>query len=619
MSEVADISQRQRLERTYVLSFAIGAALISILPNLYGMIAAPPGTAYQGFQWAADDHYVYAAWMRQAMDGRLLMDNRFAIDPQPGLTIHVYFFILGLLAKITGISVAMAIAKMTFSALFVILTHRLIQRVTADTYVTKLALAMVTLGGGIGFLVWENFGPELERPSAFASALSSLKVPGVPNDVWQPEAFVFPSMLTNGLFMVSLCLILGIFLCFLNAKYSWKPVLPGALLMALLMNIHSYDVLLIAMVMVALLAMQMARKAVSLQWVVRSVVIGLGAISPALWFMHVLQNDKVFQERAATPTYSPNFKVMFLGYVLMIALAAFSLLKPRVRDDKRRLIGMGLVTLLLVSMFVAATGAPSDGYFMSMPVWLASFAAAAAACALLATESIAVNLVVAWAVVGLVAPYFPSLFERKLTMGLSIPWAILAALGIAAIVLYKDRSKRNLITVLTILVLSGTSLRWFFREIDLINLNVSNTTLHSVYLSRDVQQIVAYLNKEGSASKRTVIISMPGIAQKDPELVDTFRAPIVPDINPVLSGLTGVYTLAGHWSETPDYVNRRNDATRIFLAETPEAQRQEILDRVKPDYLVAPDPRAFPEIADLSGLGTVVAGGSQFVLIKLDR
>ncbi|MBC8066656.1 MAG: hypothetical protein H7Y17_17635 [Chlorobia bacterium] len=355
-----------------------------------------------------------------------------------------------------------------------------------------------------------------------------------------------------------------------------------------------------------------------MQWVVRSIVIGLGAIPPALWFMHVLQKDEVFQERAATPTYSPNFKVMFLGYVLMIVLAGFTLLRPGIRDDKRRLAGMGLAAFLVVSMFFAATGVPSDGYFMSMPVWLATFAMAAAACALLATDSVAVNLVVAWAVIGLVAPYFPSLFERKLTMGLSIPWAILAALGIAAIVLYKDRSKRNLITVLTILVLSGTSIRWFFREIDLINLNVSNTTLHSVYLSRDVQQIVAYLNKNSSSTNRTVVIAMPGVAQKDPELVDTFRAPIVPDINPVLSGLTGVYSFAGHWSETPDYINRRNDATRIFLEETLEAKRQEILDRVKPHYLVAPDPKAFPGIADLSGLGTVVAGSSQFVLIKLD-
>lgn len=618
MSDNPEAKHRAQKERGYVLAFAIGAALISVLPYIYGVLAAPSGSTYQGFQWAADDHFVYSAWMRQAMEGRLLMDNRFAVDSQPGLTIHLFFFALGLLAKVTGIPLAMAIGKMGFSALFVILAHKLIQRITTDTYTTKLALAITALGGGIGFLVWENFGPELERPSPFQSILTALKVPLAPNDVWQPEAFVFPSMLTNALFMVSLCLILGVFLSFLDSKNSWKPVIPGFICMGLLMNIHSYDVLLVAMVMVGFLAMQLARREATTQWVIRAVVIGLGAVPPALWFMHVLQNDKVFQERAATPTYTPNFKVMLFGYVLMILLAAFALLRPEIKADKKRLAGAGLLIVLILGMYLAAPlpGTP-DAYFMSMPVWIGVFVVACAAAALLATHSVAANLVIAWATIGLVAPYFPSLFERKLTMGLSIPWAMLAAFGIAAITLPRDRSKRNMITVLTILVLSGTSLRWFFREIDLAKLNVSNTTVHSVYLSRDIQSILDYLNKEGAASKRTVVMALPGVAQKDQEAIDSFREPFVPDVNPVLSGFAGVYSYAGHWSETPDYTNRRNESTEVYLDRTTPERRQEILDKVQPNYLVAPDPSAFPGIADLSSLGEVVAGGNQFKLIKL--
>lgn len=619
MTDNPEGRHRAQKERTYVLAFAIGAALISVLPNLYGLMAAPPGSIYQGFQWAADDHFVYSAWMRQAMEGRLLMDNRFAVDPQPGLTIHILFFALGLLAKVTGIPLAMALGKMAFSALFVILAHRLIQRLTEDTYTTKLALALTVVGGGIGFLVWENFGPELERPSPFASILSALKVPGAPNDVWQPEAFVFPSMLTNALFMASLCLILGVFLSFLDAKRSWKPVLPGFICMALLMNIHSYDVLLVALVMVGFLAMQLARRDADWKWVARAVVIGLGAVPPALWFMHVLQNDRVFQERAATPTYSPNFKVMMLGYVLMAILAMFSLAKPEVRANKRRLSGIGLALALVLGMWVAAPIEPLNDYFMSLPVWLGVFLAACVACALLATHSKTANLLIAWAIVGLVAPYFPALFERKLTMGLSIPWAILAAVGIAALTLPRDRSKRNMITVLTIVVLSGTSMRWLFREVELAKLNVSNTTVHSVYLSRDIQSILDYLNKNGSASNRTVAIALPGVAQKDGESPDLFREPFVPDVNPLLSGFAGVYSYAGHWSETPDYINRRNKSTEIFLEQTSPDRRNEILATIQPHYLVAPDPEAFPGIADLSSLGEVVAGGNQFKLIKLRR
>jgi hypothetical protein len=609
---------RSRFDRTYVIAFAIGAAILSVLPNLYGQIAAPPGSVYQGFQWAADDHYVYAAWMRQAMDGRLLMDNRFTTDSQPGLTINLYFFVIGLIAKAVGIPVAMALAKMAFSALFVFLAHRLIGRITSETFTKKLALAFVVLGQGVGFLVWENFGPEFERPSPFAAALRAIGVPGVPNDVWQPEAFTFPSMLTNGLFMVSLCLIVGVFICFLDAKSSWKPVLPGFLMIGLLMNIHSYDVLLIGLVMAVLLGMQISRRDVDLKWVARSTVIGLGAILPALWFLNVLSKDAVFRERAATPTYSPNFKVFLFGYAILIFLAALSALRSPNSMNKARIAGSILASVLIVGLYTFSPSNLTDSYFLTLPVWIALFAAACVSCALLATSNPAANLAIAWGIAGLIIPYFPALFQRKLTMGLNIPWAILAAIGLAAVIIARERSKRNLVTALTILIIGGTSLRWFFREIELVRLNVSNTTVHSVHLTRDVQSILSYLDQAQGSGKRTVVMALPGVAQKDPELPDSFREPLIPDLNPVLSGLAGVYTYAGHWSETPHYIERRNECTEVFLAQTTPERRNEIVTKSGADYLVTPDPAAFPGIADLSYLGDVVAGGNQYRLIRLN-
>lgn len=607
-----------RFDRTYVIAFAIGAAILSVLPNLYGMIAAPPGSVYQGFQWAADDHYVYAAWMRQAMEGRLLMDNRFTTDPQPGLTINLYFFAIGLIAKAVGIPVAMALAKMGFSALFVFLAHRLIGRITDETFIKKLALAFVVLGQGVGFLVWENFGPEFERPSPFAAALRAIGVPGVPNDVWQPEAFTLPSMLTNGLFMVSLCLILGIMLSYLDAKSSWRPVLPGFLMVGLLMNIHSYDVLLIGLVLVVLLVMQVARRDVDWGWIGRSVVITLGTVLPGIWFLNVLSKDAVFRERAATPTYSPNFKVFLFGYAMLLALSALALVRQDGHERGRRMLGIVLFGGVLLGLYTFSPTNLTDSYFLSLPVWIIVFAVACGSCALLATSNVAANLAIAWGVAGLVIPYFPALYQRKLTMGLSIPWAILAAIGVAAIVIARERSKRNLVTALTILIIGGTSLRWFFREIELVRLNVSNTTVHSVHLTRDLQAIVEFLNGPQVAGTRTVVIALPGVPQRDPEVPDSFREPLIPDLNPVLSGLTGVYTYAGHWSETPHYIERRNESTELFLAQTTTERRHEILAKVGAHYLVTPDPSAFPGIADLSYLGQSVAGGNQYRLIRLN-
>ena len=112
-------------------------------------------------------------------------------------------------------------------------------------------------------------------------------------------------------------------------------------------------------------------------------------------------------------------------------------------------------------------------------------------------------------------------------------------------------------------------------------------------------------------------MAVPGFAQKDERSVDLFREPFMPDLNPVVSGLTGAYTYAGHWSETPNYLDRRNESTEVFLMETSPERRAEILQKVRPQYIVAPDPRAFPGTADLTYLGQVVAGSNQFKLIKV--
>jgi hypothetical protein len=595
------------------------------------------GSTYLGIQYNLDDHMVYAAWMRQAMEGSFLFDNRFAVDAQPGLTFHLYFLVLGWIAALIGIPLTMALARVTLSALFVFLVYRLVRRVTPDVFTTKLAMSLVVFGAGIGFFVWQTFGVDFSKPSP----LSGVLLNHLPTDIWQPEGYVFSSMLTSGLFMVSLCLILVVLICFLNAQFSWRPVLPGAVAFALLMNIHSYDVLLVALVMVGFLVMALRAGLASKEWVIRSLVIGSGAIPPALWFMHVLRSDPVFQARAATETYSPNFRQVLFGYLLLIVLALIGVwAKSKIKDQPASghqssishhpSIGLATIGLIIVGLFIGA-GSHTGGYFLQMGGWIVVFVASLAALALVATKDIAFNLVASWAVIGTIAPYFPALFQRKLAMGLSVPWAILAALGIAYLARNQERSARNLVLVLAILVTGASSMRWLFREVQLARNNVSNTTLHPVYLSNDATQIIKLLNQEEG---RKVVVAMPGVnapmvdEQGNP-VPDQFGTPAVPDLNPILSGLTGVYTYAGHWSETPNYNERRTNATKLFLNRVPEgqttreiteAERKEILGKISPDFIVTPAAELYEgQIADLRPLGQTVYDGQQLRLIRINR
>lgn len=575
-----------------------------------------------GVPIAADDNMVYAAWMRQAMEGRFLFDNRFTLDAQPGLTIHLYYWVLGLLAKVTSIPLALSLARVIFSGLFVWTAYHFIRRVTSNNYLQKLAVVVTVIGGGLGFTVWHVFGIAHTK----GSPLAPLTQGRLPIDVWQTEAFVFPSMLENGLFMASLCLILCVFIAVLDARESWKPVAYGAVSMAVLMNIHSYDVLLVALVLVGFLLSAIANKTASGPWIARAAVIGLGAVPSALWFVKVLREDSVFQARAATETYSPNFQTTLMGLSVLLVLGLIGIRhleleteEAKPASEKLRTNAIwGCVILLVVGYALAVRHA--DGYWMGAAGFGVTLVAVFGLVALLRTGVPGQDLVQSWALVGLAAPYFPALFQRKLAMGIAVPWAILGAIGFGWLLGQRERGVRNLGAAFGFALLGATSLMWFTRDLSLIRANVSNTTVHPVYLSPNVQAI---LKKLDSIEGRRTVVAMPGIPK--PIGADQYDTPYLPDLNPILSGLTGAYTYAGHWSETPNYNQRRGDSTMLFLIPDVQ-QRLGFLRQNGIEYVVAPVPEAFPEIeqlaqgqrlADMRDLGEVLVDGPQFRLIKV--
>lgn len=585
--------------------------VLAALPALIGLFSAPAGSSYVGYQYNTDDHMVYAAWMRQAMDGHFFFDNRFTTQAQPGLTVHLYFFALGLVAKITGIATATTLARLGFSAFFIWLLYRLVRRLDWEVYEAKLAVALAVVGGGIGGFVWHKFGQE------------------GPVDIWQPEGFVFPSMLTNSLFMVSLCLILIAFQSFLNARKKPKAMIPGALSLALLMNIHSYDVLLVALVMVGFLAACLAKKLVTKAWFLRSLVIACGAIPPALWFVYVLRNDTVFQSRAATETYSPNFNQVALGYALLIVFGLCGAVARAGKKNPVRLAGVGLAAVLFITLLVLAPG-HKEGYFLTPLGFGIAFAVALTAVVLAADESPTWNLLFSWAVIGTIAIYFPGLFQRKLTMGLSIPWAVLTAYGVCFLLRARERSARNLVMALAIVLLGVTSIQWLLREITFIRSNVANTGRHPVYLTKNVQEIIDYLNKEPG---KKVVLAIPGAASPaaDPEtgqaIPDELLSPMLPDIAPFCSGLAGAYTYAGHWSETPDYGAKCGDLYRYFLRDPFQGIHQVMTDEERlafaksngANFAILPVQESYPEWPFISAasIGEIVVEGPQFELVKL--
>lgn len=588
------------MNKKFATRYAIGLGALALLPALLGFLLKPAGATYLGIQTNLDDHMVYAAWMQQAMRGQWLFDNRFTTDAQPGITIHLYFLVLGWFASIFGLVLTPLIARAIFTTLSVLQLQKLIERVVADPVKQRYCLVLSTFGAGIGYLVWHQFGLTITRPAP--GLLKGLLHDRLPIDVWQPEAFFSPSMLTNSLFMVSLFLILQFFNQVLAARDGWKPVPIGAVAIGLLMNIHSYDVLLVALVLVAMLATTAKS---DLPWVGRVATMFAGVIPAALWFAHVWQSDQVFQARAATPTFSPNFVLILAGVCPLAIFAIFS--------SQRRLARLAVFVAFCVVLVVLAGSHVGDAAWMGLPAWLATFAMTIAFCWWMRTANPAVNLVGSWAAVALIAPYFPAAFQRKLSMGMAVPIGILAGIGLANALLKSPANLRRILAIPAVALCTLSSVLWIVRDIYYLRNNVSNTTVHKLYYSRDEIQILDYLRK--NASSRIVVIAPPG-AWTRTDTPDQFAEPTVPDLNPVISGMTGAYTIAGHWSETPHYAARRNKSVRKFWSpDATTADRLQYLTENRVDYVVF-QPKLFPFLQPTI-FGEQVAGGPEAVLIKV--
>lgn len=603
--------------------------VVVLLPFLFGLGLASGGDLYLGYQYNLDDHMVYSAWIQQALEGRFLFSNRFTTDPQPGLTIHLYFLLLGWVAKVVGIPLATAIARFATTVLAINLLAKLIDKAEVSIHAKKTALTLAVVGGGIGFLVWHNFGLAIVK--AAPPVVGDFLLARLPIDVWQPEVTFFSSALTNGLFTFSFVLILLTLLAVVDSKENPKAWIGGFVAFGLLMNVHSYDSLLLFLVCLGFIAMQVVSKKMSLVWFGRIALIGAGALIPAAWFLYVLREDVVFQARAATPTFTPNFRQIF-GGVFLALLSAIPFLvgvgEENTKDRKRILAGLTLVAIAIGYLLVQAPRHDGNNYFLTTQEFVAVFLVTGAGVALMARGIPSVDFVLAWAVLGLVIPYFPALFQRKLEMGLFIPWTILAGFGIHAALKKSDRSLRNLATVLAVVLFGGTSLQWLIREFGFIRDDVSNTTLHSVYLPSEAAEIRTKL----LADKNPVVIAPPGApvaptGEDGKPIPDRFIAPIVPDLNPILVGFAGARGYAAHWSETPKYEEKRAELTKLFFTPLTLEEQQAIVAKSGADYIVALNPELGKDgsengastLPDLSALGEVQYSGKKWMLIKVRR
>ena len=510
-------------ERAWACLWGAVCLAVSSLPYAAAWwTAAGTGVYFVGLLHYPDDAYVYMSWMRQAADGHLLLKNEFTTVPQRGLAVNLLFAFLGLTARVTG---------MTPLAVFHAARIAFGAVFLLCTYVFLKAVVRDRQARTAGYiLVCFSSGFGWMFPRA---------VPNSPVDLWQTEAISFLCVYQNPLFLAALAAMLCFFTLMLNSvrRGRLRPAVAAGLLAGLLANFHGYDLIILLAVWGAYLLCRWAR----MRRVIWREAAGMGMAAllaaPAVAYQYWLYSaEPVFRERVLVPTGSAGLHWVLLGYGLLIPLAVLGALLSRGR------------------------GGDAD-------------------------DAEARRFLVVWAVVGLALPYLPVPFQRKLLMGVHIPLAALAGIGVEHL-RQTWRLSGTTALGLAVLITCPSNVRWLRQAAVNMQNNLTESNQRVFLLPTEVDAL-RWLRHSAHGAP---VLAMPltGVAGYIPAI-----------------GGCSVYV--GHWGETPSFAQKLRMARLFYRPGTPQDWRRVFLAESGVRYvLYGPAEKALSggaAEAELNGLG----------------
>jgi hypothetical protein len=173
-----------RREYRFVLLVGIFAMIITSVPYALGASLATEERVFGGFVLALEDCYSYLAKMRQGAEGAWLFHIAYTSEPHVGTFFFPFHLLLGKAAALfpgDDLTARMVwiyhVARWVFGLGLLLTVYRFLSEFTERIAVRRLALLMVTFGGGLGWLL-----VALGRPGWLSSQ---------PLDFILPEGFTF--------------------------------------------------------------------------------------------------------------------------------------------------------------------------------------------------------------------------------------------------------------------------------------------------------------------------------------------------------------------------------------------------------------------------------------------
>jgi hypothetical protein len=160
---VSDLGTVTKREWQRVAIFAGIVMLLTTLPYGVGWLSQNDAWEYGGFLFGTDDGYSYLAKMRLGTRGDWLFTIRYTSEPHDGALLFFPYILLGKLTGLfvgtdnpdlpTALAVVFNVARVVFGALLFFCTYRFIAVFLRRPGSRMVALVLIALGGGFGWLL----------------------------------------------------------------------------------------------------------------------------------------------------------------------------------------------------------------------------------------------------------------------------------------------------------------------------------------------------------------------------------------------------------------------------------------------------------------------------------
>jgi hypothetical protein len=407
MANTLDKGKVSYAEWLWVGVWAVALMALTSLPYLLGASLSTPDNQFGGFVIGVEDGNSYLAKMRQgAVDG-WQFHLPYTSEPHDGVYLFLFHLLLGKLAGLSGLPLAMVyhLARVVCGIVLLITVYRFAAFFTDLRPVRRLTFWLVGLGSGLGWL---------------AVLLGLTGRLGMPLDFYSPEAFAFHVLFGLPHLAIAETLLLWAILLLLVA---WERQWPSYALLA--------GLALLGMAIIAAFYLVIVAAVLVAAWLLRRWRAGQGPGHP--WTEVGLA---VLSLAMAAPVLFYNVYLYLTNSIIRMWAGQNRILSP---SPVHYLLAFGPLTLL--------------GVIAGYEEWRRG--------------SIRSRLLIGWCLVVPLLVYIPFGLQRRLTLGVQLPLSILGALGLWRLSGAENALRRwrvlsaglvALLSVSNLLILTGAAL-----------------------------------------------------------------------------------------------------------------------------------------------------------------